>query len=140
MDHTTTEVRLASWRTVIEQCQQRPEGMTIKQWLQDNNIKRDQYFYYQRRLRQAAFAEAEARGSHLPAVRQASEVAFAELPSETVSAACASASETLEDNPLTVDTGFRPDAVVRTDAGTIEFSNTVSEPLLRNLLEVMCHA
>ena len=138
MDHTTTEVRLASWRTVVEQCQQRPEGMTIKQWLQDNNINRDQYFYYQRRLRQAAFAKIE--GTHLPAVRQTSEVAFAELPSETVSAACAAATGAQEDRPSTADTGFRPDAVVRTDAGTIELSNTVSEPLLRNLLEVMCHA
>ena len=138
MDHTTTEVRLASWRTVVEQCQQRPEGMTIKQWLQDNNINRDQYFYYQRRLRQAAFAEAEE--SHLPAVRQTSEVAFAELPSETVSTACVAGPEAPKAGPLTVNTGFRPDAVVRTDAGTIELSNTVSEPLLRNLLEVMCHA
>ena len=138
MDHTTTEVRLASWRTVVEQCQQRPEGMTIKQWLQDNNINRDQYFYYQRRLRQAAFAEAEE--SHLPAVRQTSEVAFAELSSETMSAACAVGPEAQKARPFTVDTGFRPDAVVRTDAGTIELSNSVSESLLRNLLEVMCHA
>ena len=32
MDKTTHEVRLANWKSIIEQCQQRPEGQTAKQW------------------------------------------------------------------------------------------------------------
>ena len=31
MDKTTHEVRLANWKSIIEQCQQRPEGQTAKQ-------------------------------------------------------------------------------------------------------------
>ena len=30
MDNSTRKERLTSWNTVIEQCQQRHEGMTIK--------------------------------------------------------------------------------------------------------------
>ena len=33
MDKTTHEVRIANWRSIIEQCQARPEGQSAKQWL-----------------------------------------------------------------------------------------------------------
>ena len=38
--NSTNEERLASWRAVIEQCQQHPESMIIKQWLQGHGIKK----------------------------------------------------------------------------------------------------
>ena len=43
MDHSTFEVRLASWMEIISQCQARPDGMTAKQWLADNNISEKSY-------------------------------------------------------------------------------------------------
>ena len=38
MDKTTHQVRSANWKSLIEQCQARPEGQTAKQWLADNNV------------------------------------------------------------------------------------------------------
>ena len=35
MDHITHEMRLANWKSIIEQCHTRPEGKTIKQWLSE---------------------------------------------------------------------------------------------------------
>ena len=44
MDTSTHEVRLANWRSVVEQCAARPEGQTVKQWLEINGIKEKQYY------------------------------------------------------------------------------------------------
>ena len=38
MDQTTTDVRLANWKSIVEQCSSRPEGMSIKQWCSENSI------------------------------------------------------------------------------------------------------
>ena len=38
MDTSTHEIRLAGWKTIVEQCTARPEGQTIKQWLALNGI------------------------------------------------------------------------------------------------------
>ena len=36
MDKCTHEVRKQYWKNIIGQCLQRPEGMTAKQWLDEN--------------------------------------------------------------------------------------------------------
>ncbi len=51
MDQSTYEVRLASWMEIISQCQARPDGMTARQWLADNNISEKSYYYWLRRVR-----------------------------------------------------------------------------------------
>lgn len=51
MDNTTHQVRLAQWMQIVEACNRRPEGMTAKQWLNDNNISEKRYYYWQRRVR-----------------------------------------------------------------------------------------
>lgn len=51
MDNTTHQVRLAQWIEIVEACNRRPEGMTAKQWLNDNNISEKTYYYWQRRVR-----------------------------------------------------------------------------------------
>lgn len=38
MDQSIHEVRLANWKTLIEQCQTRPKGQTAKQWLDANDF------------------------------------------------------------------------------------------------------
>ena len=40
MNQCTQEVRIANWRTIIEQCQARPERRSAKPWLEDNGIYR----------------------------------------------------------------------------------------------------
>lgn len=38
MDKITHEVRIANWKTIVEQCNNRPEGVSVKQWLAENNV------------------------------------------------------------------------------------------------------
>ena len=36
MDQITHEMRLKNWEHVVEECNRRPEGVTVKQWLSEN--------------------------------------------------------------------------------------------------------
>ena len=45
MDQTTHDVRRANWLTIITQCQERAEGVTVKQWLSNNGVNEKSYYY-----------------------------------------------------------------------------------------------
>ena len=45
MDKCTHEVRKQYCKNIINQCLQRPEGMTAKQWLDENNICEQTYYH-----------------------------------------------------------------------------------------------
>ena len=78
MDKTTHEVRLANWKSIIEQCQQRPEEQTAKQWMMDHDISEKSYYYWLRKIRKEAYEQMSS--INLPATSQEGTVTFAELP------------------------------------------------------------
>lgn len=55
MDKCTHEVRKQRWKNIIGQCLQRPEGMTVKQWLDENNICEQTYYHWLKRIRQKTY-------------------------------------------------------------------------------------
>ena len=147
MDQSTHDVRLAQWRDIVVQCHNRPEGTTAKAWLAERDINEKQYYYYQRLIRNEAFeemkadclpapkadaSESSAETSRLPSVQNRGHVAFAEIPAATVRGISVSSAQSSAD--------FHPNAVIHTGLETIELSNSISESLLRSILEVMCHA
>lgn len=77
------QTRLRSWAELIKDCQSRPKGMTIETWCQQNGIKKDNYYYRLRRVRQAClnhvedheaqFVELPAPVSHLSQVTETTE-------------------------------------------------------------------
>ncbi|MDO4649728.1 MAG: IS66 family insertion sequence element accessory protein TnpB [Eubacteriales bacterium] len=80
MDPTTMEVRKAQWAQIINACQARPVGTTVKQWLLDNEIPEKRYYYWQRKLREDAYEMLQEKNA-LPAVAQKeAPVEFAEIP------------------------------------------------------------
>lgn len=83
MDKTTHEVRNANWRSIIKQCQARPEGQSAKQWLADNGIPEKNYYYWQRKVRQETYVLISSKV--FPAA-ESEPVAFAELPFISLSA------------------------------------------------------
>ena len=127
MDRITHQVRLANWTKIIEQCNNRPAGTTAKQWLSDNGISDKSYYYWLRKLRQEAYANAE---KEFPAVTSSQEqqpaVTFAEIPLPN------------QQNSMT-DT-FQAHAVIHTGTMVIGISNTISDTLLSRLLEAAHHA
>lgn len=55
MDQITHDVRRANWLNIIRQCQNRPEGMTAKQWMTDNGIHSKSYYYWLRKFRKESY-------------------------------------------------------------------------------------
>lgn len=47
------EKQLESWATIVREC--RNSGMKTKDWLAENNISKDQYYYWFRLLREQAY-------------------------------------------------------------------------------------
>lgn len=85
MDKEVYEVRLANWKQLIQQCQNRPAGMTRKEWLEQNDILASQFYYWLRKVRREAIAEM-ADADHKEVVPTsitgndlAAPVAFAEI-------------------------------------------------------------
>ena len=122
MDKTTHEIRIANWRSIIEQCHARPEGQSAKQWLADNGISEKSYYYWQRKVRQESYGLIYADAGH---IAKPEPVAFAELPF----------TGSTDDRQA-----FSPDAIMRRGQTVLELSNTISDRLLDRLMEVVSHA
>lgn len=44
------QYHLSKWRPIIQEC--RTSGMNVKAWCKENNVSEQQFFYWQRRLRE----------------------------------------------------------------------------------------
>ena len=126
MDKTTHEIRISNWRSIIEQCQARPEGQSARQWLADNGISEKTYYYWQRKVRHETYAliKQDAVPPAMPASDTQS-VTFAEIP-------YAAAPDKLRP--------FTPDVVFRKGQTVLELSNSVSDRILEKIMEVMSNA
>ena len=82
MDQSTHDVRRTNWLNIIEQCQQRPENMTVKQWLADNGIKEKSYYYWLRKFRKEAYRQMQ-----MPPAASSSEITFAIIKNGALSIA-----------------------------------------------------
>ena len=58
------EKQLETWTTIIQEC--RNSGMKTKDWLAENNISKDQYYYWFKQLRLAACMQTSGPQPELP--------------------------------------------------------------------------
>lgn len=134
MDREMHEVRLTNWKQLILQCQNRPAGMTQKEWMNQHNIPESQFYYWLRRVRREALAEmavadskerslAVAEGSSL-----ASSIAFAEIDLTKV-----------QEYQEPVPKGSAA-AVIRFGRLSVELSNAADEQLISGILKAVSHA
>lgn len=129
MDQCTRDVRAARWRSVIQCCQQRPAGQSVKQWLEKNNILEQSYYYWQRKFRNETYDQMNQ--PNLPSVQDThNAVSFVEISApvhQEVSTECNS-------------DVIQPAAVIKTAAMSIAISNDISEHLLIKILQEVAHA
>ena len=71
MDQSTHDVRRANWLNIVTQCQTRPSGTSVKQWLAKNDIKEKAYYYWLRKFRKEAYNQMQ-----LSATATTTEVVF----------------------------------------------------------------
>ena len=125
MDQITHEARLNNWKHIVEECNNRPQGVTVKQWVSDNGINEKVYYYWLRRVRQAAYDQMKSEHSGELAVTSDSRVSYAEI--------------TLTNNP---NSGVSMHSVAVMSVGnvSIEISEQASEDFLIKLMRAMKYA
>ena len=95
--------------------------------MDENGIREQSYYHWQRRFRQQTYAEMKENVS-VPATTEKAELDFVEIP-------CTAVSET-NIRPLSNE----PAAVIRTASFQIEISNDISDTLLSHILREVSHA
>lgn len=132
MDQITHDVRGAQWLEIVTQCQNRPEGTTVKQWLSENGIKEKAYYYWLRKFRKQAYAQMNSASTALSA---GSDISFAEvsIPSRRPTGIPEATEE------VSVE-AIRPVAVIKNADVTIALTNEVSDSLLSRILREVHHA
>lgn len=109
MDSLTHNVRRANWLNIINQCQERPANVTVRQWLKDNDINEKSYYYWLRKFRKELYDQMQ-----IPAVTEnPTEISFFEL--------AAPASEKVAS--IHESTNSTTTAIIRHGAVTLEISN-----------------
>lgn len=131
MDNTTHQVRLAQWIEIVEACNRRPEGMTARQWLNDNSISEKTYYYWQRRVRKEVLSQSK---DTVPAVSAKNEITFAEIPSTFNS------KQAGHYPPDALSDSFNADAIIKCGETVIALSGSISDAMLSKILEVVSHA
>lgn len=53
------QVRLNQWAQEIQDCQNRPKDMTVDEWCKQHNIKKANYYWRLKRVRQACLEQME---------------------------------------------------------------------------------
>ena len=69
------QYQLAKWADIIKSCMS--SGMMVSEWLRQNNVSKDQYYYWQRKLKDACLESL-----------QEEQVSFVELPVEASRVCC----------------------------------------------------
>lgn len=118
------QVRLSQWAREIQDCQNRPQNMTVDEWCKQHNIKKASYYWRLKRVRQALLEQME-----IP------ETGFVELPAPSkTSLPSVSVPETLRNSVSTA-------AVLHVTEGiSIEIKESATADFIKNLFEAVIHA
>lgn len=131
MDQSTHNVRLAQWKTIVQNCQERPAGMTAKQWLAENNISDKSYYYYLRKFRKEAYLTLEQKHPQTPVLSTQNQVSFAEVPFDIPEQHNSEISDIQINQPV---------AVIKTGTSSIAISKNIPAELLRLILQEVANA
>lgn len=125
MDQIVHDVRRDHWLSIVSACQERPEGMQVREWLAENGIKEKAYYYWQRKFRKELCAQLSEDTKDLPTVKSPE---FVEIPIQKQVSEVSSAFT------------FNPDAVINLDGCVVAFSNNTSNTLVNAIMEGLKYA
>ena len=115
------QTRLNQWAEQIRECNNRPQGMTVDDWCFQNGIKRTNYYWRLRKVREALLTAAETTTN----------ATFVELKEPEVAPV-----------PVKPKEYFTPKivAVIKTNHCSIEITDQASSTFLNSLIGAMNHA
>lgn len=114
----TKQYRLNKWTEIVREC--RSSGQTISAWCADHDINPKSYYYWLRRVREAACEALPSRSS------QNNPIVPVNLPVSTV-------------GTDSVDEGVMSDIIIHFGAVTLEIRNNASASLIENTLRALQH-
>lgn len=136
MDRSTYEIRLGHWAQVVQAANARPQGQLLKDWLLENDISKDQYYYWQRKVRTEIYNRLQ-EDKELPAPSALdTDVSFVELPVPKQPAAQPTVCKTSKE----IVAMQTPAALIQAGNISIALSNDISETLLLRILREVSHA
>lgn len=121
MDQKTHDIRLANWKTIINNCEDRPEGQSKRQWLTEHNVPMKSYYYWQRKIRIQESSELQP----VSKMQNEGQLSFVELPFCT---------------PEETTSVTSAPAVIHRAGMKIELNNSIDDHLLMRILEAVSHA
>ena len=123
MDQKTHEYRLSQWEPIITECKN--SGLPVATWCRENNVDKQKFYYWQRRLRAAVFGETttDAPNFKPPAVPNKKKTTIVELPTPII-------------EPISTQASI----VLHIKGCTIEVNNNVTPELIATIMQVMSHA
>lgn len=128
MDQLTHDVRRTNWLDTINQCQKRPDGVTVRKWLTDNGIGEKAYYYWLRKFRKEAYEQL-----HAPAVSRQDTTIPAEINFAEITIPFAVSQTAAPETAC-------PTIIIRHKNLSIEISNSISPDLLVKVLQEVTHA
>lgn len=111
----------------------RSSGMKILQWLEINNISKDQYYYWQKKLKETCIDTFERQAAtfvELPVTK--------EVPASTELTVTHTICENKNDGCSFKDNTIA--AVIKANGVTFEITNTATPDFIKNLIEAFNHA
>lgn len=129
MDQITHTVRHTMWHDILLQCQNRPCGMSAKQWMIEHDINEKSFYYWQRKLRKETFETNSSDLMELPPLKPQDNLSFVELSMPK---------NRIRSDELNVT--INPVAVFKTDILTIAVTNEISDSLLSRILREVSNA
>lgn len=119
LSEAETQLQLQKWTTLIQEYMS--SGMKLKDWLYENNISKDQYYYWHRKLKM------EAIKCNMPTFIDVTEVSQPPAVVEPKNLSVAHEDKT------------EPAAVIRFQNCSIEINNTASSEIIGNLVKAMAY-
>ena len=118
------QYQLTKWSAIINECKN--SGLMVKDWLKANNIPKDRYYYWKRKLQDQAVSSIETSFVEVPMVAQ-------------VQDECLPALQDAPESDSIQSTSFIA-ATIRFHNSDIDLYNNVSPELLKSILEVIANA
>lgn len=121
---------LTKWAAIIKEC--RSSGMKILEWLELNNVSRDQYYYWQRKLKETCLDTLEKQ-----------QTTFVELP--VVQEQSSTTEITISHSECEIkNTGTSSDntvaATIKVNGIAFELNNNATSGFMKNLIEALNYA
>ena len=118
------QVRLSQWAQEIQDCQNRPQNMTVDEWCEQHNIKKASYYWRLKKVRQALLEQMEVP-----------EAGFVEL-----SAPSAVSLPTVEVPEISKNSVSTAAVLHVTEDISIEIKESATANFIKNLFEAVIHA